>query len=293
MFRKSIMLISMLGVLLPTLLKASESTIETTSLVVADATGKLSDEQLKRRADQAQATLDKILAFWSADPGVGRFGKIRVLLDKPRREIYSCVFYWEQEATRRIRVVRVFGIEETPQMLAHKLTSAIFPQKDKLIRNMMGIVAEAQVGNAMTFPRCGFDSDEWVLALLRTKSYIPLDELGPDHESWGMEDAGGGMLSVHDKAKQHAAYAEAGSFGNYLLQTYSVNRIKQFQRLSQDKDRPWRAAFGVDVRQLETDWLNTLRASEKTRMGNVTTMLKLQGRNPDTACAEAQKLSRK
>ena len=30
---------------------------------------------------------------------------------------------------------------------------------------------------------------------------------------WGMKDAGGGKLSILDKAKQHKAYAETGSFG--------------------------------------------------------------------------------
>ena len=37
-------------------------------LIVSDATGNLSNEQLKRLADQAQETLNKIIAFWSADP---------------------------------------------------------------------------------------------------------------------------------------------------------------------------------------------------------------------------------
>jgi hypothetical protein len=52
-------------------------------------------------------------------------------------------------------------------MMAHKRTSAVFPQRDKLISNMMGILAEAQVGSAMTFPMCGFDSDDWVPAFAR------------------------------------------------------------------------------------------------------------------------------
>ena len=134
-------------------------------------------------------------------------------------------------------------------MMAHKLTSAVFPQKDKLIRNMMGILTEAQVGNPLAFPMCGFSSDEWVLAILEKRSYIPLNELGPDHESWGMKDAGGGKLSILDKAKQHKAYAETGSFGNYLFQTYGINKIKQFQRLSHEKDRPWQDVFGISMQE--------------------------------------------
>jgi len=190
-----------------------------------------------------------------------------------------------------MRIVGVFGTDGEPQMMAHKLTSAVFPQKDKLIRNIMGILTEAQVGNSLTFPMCGFSSDEWVLALLEMKSYIPLNELGPDHESWGMKDAGDGRLSVFDKAKQHKAYAETGSFGNYIFQTYGINKIKQFQRLSQEKERPWKEVFGIGMQELEANWLKTLRANKKTKEENVSIVLKLLERNPGTACSEAQKLA--
>jgi hypothetical protein len=278
------------GLLIPALSQGSEATLETSHLIVSDTTGKLSNEQLKQLADHAQETLNRILGFWSVDPGIDRFGKIRIFFDPPRRDVYSSVFYWDKKGNQSIRIVRVFGTDGAPQMMAHKLTSAVFPQKDKLIRNMMGILTEAQVGNPLTFPMCGFGSDDWVLVLLKTKSYIPLNELGPDHESWGMKDAGGGKLSIHDKAKQHKAYAETGSFGNYLFQTYGINKIKQFHRLSHEKDRPWQDVFGIGMQDLEANWLKTLRANEKTREENVSIVLKLFERNPGTACAEAQKL---
>jgi hypothetical protein len=279
------------GPLSPALSQASDPPIETSHLIVSDATGNLSREQLKRLAEQAQETLNRILAFWSVDPGIGRFGKIRIFFDLPRREVYSSVFYWDKKEGQRIRIVRVFGTNGAPQMMAHKLTSAVFPQKDKLIRNMMGILTEAQVGNSLTFPMCGFGSDVWVLALLKTNSYIPLKDLGPDHESWGMKDAGGGKLSIHDKAKQHKAYAETGSFANYLFQTYGINKIKQFHRLSRETARPWEDVFGIGMQELEANWLETLRGNEKTREEDVSIVLELIERNPGTACAEAQKLA--
>jgi hypothetical protein len=122
------------------------------------------------------------------------------------------------------------------------------------------------------------------------KSYIPLNELGPDHESWGMKDAGGGKLSILDKAKQHKAYAETGSFGNYLFKTYGIDKIKKFQRLSQEKERPWKDVFGISMQELEANWLKTLRANRKTKEENVSIVLKLFEKNPGTACSEAQKL---
>ena len=279
------------GLLIAGLSPASSAVIETQHPIVSDATGKSSNDQLKSLADQAQAMLGRILAFWSADPGVDRLEKIRVVFDEPRREVYSSVFYWGKQDGKRVRIVQVFKSEGAPQMMAHKLTSAVFPQKDKLIRNTMGILTEAQVGNPLTFPMCGFSSDEWVLALLAMKSSIPLNELGPDHDSWGMKDAGGGKLSIVDKARQHKAYAETGSFANYLYRIYGMDKIKRLQRLSQEKDRPWQEVFGTSLQELEANWLTQLKASGKTRDENVAMLARLFERNPGTACSEAQKLA--
>lgn len=278
------------GLLIAGLLQASSTIIETKHLIVSDATGKLTNDKIKILADQAQAMLERILAFWAADSGMDRWGKIRVVFDLPRRDVYSSVFYWEEKDGKRIRIVRAFKSEGSPQMMAHKLTSAVFPQKDKLIRNMMGILTEAQIGNPLTFPMCGFSSDEWVQALQATKSYIPLNELGPDHESWGMKDAGDGNLTIFDKTKQHKAYAETGSFGNYLFKTYGMEKIKLLQRLSQEKDRPWTDAFGINLRELEANWLKHLQTSGGTKQENVLVILKLLERNPETGCLEAQKI---
>lgn len=276
--------------LTPALTQASSLTLETSDLIVRDNSGSLSDERLRELSTLAQETLNKILALWSVDSGVERFGKIRVVFDTPRRDIYSSLTTWTKEEGKLRRIVHVYGARESPQMMAHKLTSAVFPQKDKLIRNVMGIVTETQIGNPASFPMCGFASDDWVSAFLSAKSYVPLSSLGPEHESWGMRDRGGGQLSIYDEAKQHKAYSEAGSFGSYLFQVYGINKIKQFNRLSHDKARPSQDAFGIAMQELETNWLATLKASEKAREPNVSLVAKLVDRNPSRACAEAQKL---
>ncbi|PKN88512.1 MAG: hypothetical protein CVU51_04010 [Deltaproteobacteria bacterium HGW-Deltaproteobacteria-1] len=105
-----------------------------------------------------------------------------------------------------------------------------------------------------------------------------------------MKDARGGRLSIFDKAKQHKAYAETGSFGNYLYKTYGIDKIKRLQRLSQEKDRPWQDVFGISLQELETNWLKHLRTNGETRKENVSKILKLFEGNPGTACLEAQKL---
>ncbi|PKN07857.1 MAG: hypothetical protein CVU73_10645 [Deltaproteobacteria bacterium HGW-Deltaproteobacteria-8] len=271
--------------------QAASAVVETRDLLVSDATGNVSEARLADLAGQAQAMLERVLTFWSADSGVGRFGKIRVIFDVPRRGNYSCVFYWAGRGPERVRNVRVFGFEGPVQMLAHKLTSAVFPQQDKLIRNMMGILTEEQLGNPLTFPRCGFGSDDWVLALLKARAYIPLDELGPDHESWGMKDAGGGRLMVLDRPKQHRSYAEAGSFGGYLFQTYGPGKILRLQRLSHEIKRPWQDVFGLGLEELEANWLSTLKAQAQAREAEISVVSRFLDADPVTACTQAQRLA--
>ncbi len=275
----------------PALSQASSLQLETADLVVSNNTRDLSDERLRELSTQAQETLNKILALWSVDSGIERFGKIGIVFDAPRRDVYSSLTTWTKENRKLRRVVHVYGAKGSPQMMAHKLTSAVFPQRDKLIRNVMGIVTEMQIGNSASFPMCGFASDDWVSAFLAAKSYIPLSALGPEHESWGMRDRGGGQLSIVDAARQHKAYAEAGSFGSYLFQVYGANKIRQFNRLSHDKPRPSQDVFGITMEELEANWIAALKASEKAREPNVSLVAKLINRNPSTACAEAQKLA--
>jgi hypothetical protein len=269
--------------------QAAGTVVETEHLLVSDATGNMPDARLRDLAGQAQAMLGRVLAFWSADSGVERFGKIRVIFDVPRKGgNYSCVCYWQGRGPERVRSVRVFGFDKPLQMLAHKLTSAVFPQQDKLIRNMMGILAEEQLGNPLTFPRCGFGSDDWVLALLKARAYVPINELGPDHASWGMKDAGGGMLMVLDRPRQHRSYAEAGSFGRYLFQTYGLGRILRLQRLSHEIKRPWQDVFGLGLPELEANWLAALKAGAQAREAEISVVSRFLDADPVTACTQAQ-----
>ncbi len=273
--------------------QASRGVIETRHLIVSDATRSLSDARLRTLADQAQLSLDRILAFWSVDPATGQSGKIRVIFDAPRRRDYytSIVDVGYKEFGRRMRAVRVFGAERAPQEMVHKLTQALFLREDKLIRNMIGVATEERLGNPLSFPACGFGSDAWVLALSRAKALIPLSELGPDHESWGMKIGADGFPTVFDRARQSAAYAEAGSFGSYLIQAYGIDKVKQLYELSGRKERPWQEVFGAGLTELEANWLKALQAVEKAEDKDVSTLSKLLEKSPDMACGMAQRLA--
>jgi hypothetical protein len=174
--------------------------------------------------------------------------------------------------------------------MAHKLTTAVFPHKDKLIRNVMGVPTEEQVGNPLTFPGCGFSCDDWVRAFIKINSFIPLNELGPDDESWGHPIGLDGIPHVTDRAKQSKGYAEAGSFGKYLILAYGINKIKRFYELSDRKGRPWQDIFGMTLQELEANWLKALQANEKAQEENVSILSGIFERNPNTACLEATKL---
>jgi hypothetical protein len=277
--------------LTPALSAASDKILETSHLIVRDNTGNLSDERLRELADRTQETLNKVIAFWSVDSGIDRFGKIRVVFEVPRIDRSGSFLSWKRENGELRHLLTVFVSEGPQQNIAHKLTPAVLPQKDSLIRNVMGLITEVQVGNPISFPMCGFNSDDWVLALLAAKSKIPLNKLGPGHESWGVREGRGGQVSVFDRARQHKAYAEAGSFGIYLFQVYGLDRIKQFHRLSHEKERPWQDAFGHGLQELETNWIAALRANEKAREQDVSIVAKLMKKDPSAACAEAQAIA--
>jgi hypothetical protein len=192
------------------------------------------------------------------------------------------------EDGRRVRAVRVFGSPAAPHMLAHKLTSALMPQRDKLLRNMLGILSERRLGNPDAFPMCGHGADAWVLAFLDAGTFLPLRDLGPDHAAWGMADAGGGRMQVLDRARQQRAYAEAGSFAEWLLTTFGLDALKRLQRLSQGDGRPFRAALGSDLEELEGRWLAALRAREPELRDEATLLGRIFANNPSRACYAAQ-----
>lgn len=254
--------------------------METSHLIVRDRTGDLSNEQVKELADAARKTLNKILEFWSTGPRVQKFGKIRVDLERPRGKHYASVFLWGEENGRKVRVVKIFGVDKEPQMVAHKLTHAVFPNPDKLIRNMMGIPMEIRFGNPKAFPMCGFSNEDWVLALDKINSHIPMTELGPNHDQWGMGTRDG-LPVVIDKARQHAAYAESGSFGSYLLDAFGIERVKQFNRLSRGKKRPWMKVFGLTLAELERDWIESLYSTQKDDKKDILFLTEFLRKNPN------------
>jgi hypothetical protein len=266
-------------------------TVETERLIIRDITENISSEKFEKRVNKVDSTLTKILQFWSTDPRIKQFGKIIVEFDHPLPNANSSIFFWKKEKGQNVRVVRVFGGDEYPHLLAHKLTSAVFPNPDKLIRNMMGEASEMRFGNPRSFPMCGFDKDCWVIALLQAGFYIPLTKIGPDHSGWGMEIENN-VPKVKDRIKQHASYVEAGSFGEFLINTCGIEKVKKFNLLSRNKNRPWEEVFGTTLEQLEARWLEALRLRFREKDEKIATLVKLLKDNPHTACFSAQDLTR-
>jgi hypothetical protein len=98
---------------------------------------------------------------------------------------------------------------------------------------------------------------------------------------------------VKDRAKQHASYLEAGSFGEFLINTYDIEKMKQFNLLSVNKPRPWKEVFGIALEQLEAKWLGAVRSRSQEKEETISTLVKLLKNNPNTACISAQDLTKK
>ncbi len=272
---------------------ATGATFETERLIIRDITGKMSTETFERFSRKVDSTFTEVLKFWSAEPRIKELGKIIVEFDNSDPKANYSFFFFRKENGQRVRVVRVSGgDEENPHHLAHKLTSAVFPNSDKLIRNMMGEASEMRFGNPLSFPMCGFDNDCWVIALSQAGFYIPLTKIGPDHSDWGMEIENNVVPKVKDRVKQHASYVEAGSFGEFLINTYGIEKMKQFNLLSRNKPRPWKEVFGLSLEQLEAKWLEVVRLRSRAKEEEIATLVKLLKDNPNTECSSAQDLTK-
>jgi hypothetical protein len=266
--------------------------VETPYLIVHDGSGTLSHQEAVRFANSAEKTFEAILKFWAANYPINRFGKIRVEYNLPRGDRYFAVSSQRKEKDRRVRTVGVWGPSDEPHEMAHKLTHTLFPNKDKLIRNMMGIPTESRFGNYLSFPMCGFSNDDWVLALIELKSYISLTELGPGHEQWGMGFRGG-LPYVTDRARQHASYTEAGSFGAYLMNTYGIEKMKAFNRFSHSEGRQWTKVFGLTLKDLETNWIKALNSDRASAEMNISTLKTFLRKFPFSPCLQAQAIANK
>jgi len=273
----------LLGATLPSL----AATFENEHLEIRDVNGRMPAEQFEVLARKVETTLQQLLEFWSTDPMAARLGKIVVELDDSDTKANYSFFFFRQEQGRRVRVVRVAGGGERPHHLARKLTSALFPNADKLIRNMMGEPAEVRFGNFQSFPMCGYSTDYWVAALVQMGTYIPLSRLGADHGDWGMVIVNN-VPKVQDRAKQHASYIEAGSLGDYLIRQYGVDRMKRFQQLSRTTPRPWQEVFGLGLDQLEAQWLAAVKARAAEHRDETAALVGWLRADPDSACLVAQ-----
>lgn len=287
MLRKSFLLLGLTFLLLLNSLSARGAEVTTADLIIRDGTATLPPATFDRLVKKVEFTFAEVRRFWSADTRTQEWGRILVELDNPLTQVSSSVFLWGKDKGKKMRIVKVYGGGESPHLLAHKLTSALFPNPDKLIRNMMGEASEIRFGNPLSFPSCGFSTDEWVLALKETGTFIPLSSIGPKHEDWGMEMENG-VPKVQDRAKQHACYVEAGSFGEYLVQTYGSNALKQLNQRSSTSPRPWQSVFGKPLDRLETDWLDALKAKTQAKRDRVSLLAALVRKNPATACSVAQ-----
>jgi hypothetical protein len=259
---------------------------ETALLVVEDMKGALSPEKFQRFAADADAALQKAMEFWAMPDRTREGGKIRLELYPEHKGHAFSVFQLEKTRSGRQKVVRLYGLE-SPQELFHKLTHALFPTEDKLVRNMMGVPTEERFGNPLSFPLCGRSLDAWVVALRQTGSYIPLRELGQDHESWGMTFQDN-LPEVSDRKRQHASYLEAGSFGDFLLKGYGVDKVKAFHKASLQGERPWAKIFGQDLSGLETQWIQVVEDYGRQHQDQVRPLAKLWQQDPNNACYETQ-----
>lgn len=256
----------------------AEPALERDGLRVFDESrGDLDRERHAALAQLGERALAQLLTFWQLDAVSAVRGTIELRLRPAWDGYYGAQFQFATGAAGRVRTVFVFGVRRAPQELAHKLTHALFPSPDKLVRNMMGIPGEMRFGNMDSFPMCGLHPDDWVLALRDAGAYRPLRELTPENEPWGQTMGRDGLLVMTDERRQHISYAQAGSFGAFLLNSHGPAAMKRFYRITnQTRQRPWNEVYGRGLEDLERDWLAALEAARPARVAGVAEAFRLQ-----------------
>ena len=271
------------------LLVTAPSASAVDDLMIRDISAQLPADSYLRLTKKIQETYQAVQAFWRADPALGPAMPIVVELVRPLGKAPTSLFFVRQIDGRHEKVVRVFGGGESSHQLAHKLTSAVFPHRDKLIRNMMGEISEKAFGNPQSFPACGANIDDWVVAMIQSGSYIPLGQIGFRHEDWGMELVNN-TPSLKDRPKQNVCYAEAGSFGQFLADTFGKDKLLSLYRQSEPPHRAWQEAFGYSLPELEARWLASLKQKAVGRERQIAALAATWRENPVSACARTQGL---
>ena len=94
---------------------------------------------------------------------------------------------------------------------------------------------------------------------------------------------------VKDRKKQHAAYIEAGSFGQYLIDVFGQAKMKEFFYRADMTHRPWREVFGYPLEDLERQWLAQVKRKTAERPEAIATLAGFWQQDPRTACFQMQR----
>lgn len=257
------------------------------SLLIHDLSGKMPADMYGSLVTKANLLFSQINTYWSPVDTAAPTEPIVVEFVRQTQNMPNSFFFFRNENGARIKVVRVIGGGTAPHQLAHKLTSALLPHGDKLIRNMMGEFSEREFGNPLSFPQCGASVDEWVAALIQTGDYVSLAKIGTSHADWGMEVINNAPV-VTDRKKQHVRYAEAGSFGYFLIDSFGPRKMLEFYQRTSLAHRPWQEVFGYPLTELEQRWLASLKQKTAANTATITLIARHWQQDPRTACSSVR-----
>lgn len=134
--------------------------------------------------------------------------------------------------------------------VAHVVTGR---HEDYLIRHLDAPYLEQQFTGLFTLPACGFQIHLQAAALVEAGRLVPIAEIPADPYQWGF--GRGRIDGFEDPQRVHRFYTEAGSFGQYLIESYGVEALA---RLRSRPDRAWTAAYAKPLGDLEQGWLDVL-----------------------------------
>lgn len=206
--------------------------------------------ELAQVAELLEKSFAHATSFLGIEYDVAAKGKIPVLFRSPPGIIgfttaYMAIVFSDYR--------RALGVAPGMTMVAEITHIITGRHPDYLIRHLDALYSERKFMGTVTFPGCGFTFHQQAAALVEAGRLVPIAEVPADLFQWGFVP--GKIESVGDLQQTHRFYAEAGSFGQYLIERYGVEAMN---RLRSRPDRAWSYAYGKSLYELQAEWLQVV-----------------------------------
>ena len=238
-------------------------------LGVIAATGILAPSALPMKSDSctiqasftfegvdARAARDFEASFCAAAEEVGRWwgvpyaGAYEIDVNPEYRYSMALVPAWRGHRGRM--KFPAHRIEERRAAISHEITHVVAPNQNRFLAEGLAVYAQVVIGTNPAFPNFGRPLHTAALPYINLVTLSELDAIAtPDR------------LEIEDVLDMKGAYLIAGSFVEFLIDTYGMEKFRTLYALTplcpchhdfSGSPRRWKEVYGHDLPALERAW---------------------------------------